>query len=476
MSGNNVIVIMSDEHTRSVMGAYGNSQVRTPTLDRLANDGIRFERAYTPSPICIPARASFATGTYTFEHRCWSSAEPYYGQQPSWMHRLRDKGHEVVSIGKLHYRSAADDHGFSEEILPMYLANEGRGWPQGLFRKPMAEFSETAELAAGIGPGESSYTRYDRDITAASVDWLKRRVDQDTLKPWVLFVSFVCPHFPLSAPQEFYNLYRDMDLPQAYDCDPEKQLKHPVIDEMRKFWNYNDYFDSAMQIEGLKNYYGLCSFLDDNVAQVLSALEATGQTGNTQVIYTSDHGDLIGNHGIWCKSFMYEDSVGIPMTLTGPGISPCVNNTPVSLIDLAATIEGFVGSEITRTGKPWQSRPLGEFIENPEPDRPILSEYHDGGSPCGFYMLRRGAWKYVYFSEGHADLLFNMEEDPQELIDLAGDPNHAATVNELRRQLYQILDPEEVNRQAFADQAKMIEKLGGKAVINAMQSFNHTPL
>ena len=172
-AANNVLVLMSDEHTRSVMGAYGNEVVRTPTLDRLANRGVRFENAYTPSPICIPARASFATGTHTFEHRCWSSAEPYYGQQQSWMHRLRQRGHEVVSIGKLHYRSAADDTGFSRQILPMYLANGGRGWPQGLQRKPMADFPDAKEMATIIGPGETSYTQYDRDITAASVDWLR---------------------------------------------------------------------------------------------------------------------------------------------------------------------------------------------------------------------------------------------------------------------------------------------------------------
>ena len=475
-AANNVLVLMSDEHTRSVMGAYGNEQVQTPTLDSLANNGVRFERAYTPSPICIPARASFATGTYPFEHRCWSSAEPYYGQQKSWMHRLRNKGHEVVSIGKLHYRSAADDHGFSEEILPMYLANEGRGWPQGLMRKTLSGFSGTVELAAGIGPGETSYTQYDREITAASVSWLKNKEQSDEQHPWVLYVSFVSPHFPLSAPQAFYDLYRDIELPLAYDSDPDRQIKHPVIDSMREFWNYNDYFDADMQVEGLKNYYGLCSFLDDNIAQVLAALETTGEADNTQIIYTSDHGDLIGNHGIWCKSFMYEDSVGIPMTLTGPGIKPCVNNTPVSLIDLATTIEDFASGDSKAATVSWQGRPLQSFIENPEPGRPLLSEYHDGGSPCGFYMLRKDEWKYVYFSEEHPALLFDMENDPQELINLAGDPAHLAIINALRHQLYQILDPEQVNRQAFADQANMIEKLGGVEAINAMASFNHTPI
>jgi len=478
-AANNVLVLMSDEHTRSVMGSYGNPLVQTPALDKLANSGVRFEHAYTPSPICIPARASFATGTHVFEHRCWSSAEPYYGQQQSWMRRLRDKGHEVTSIGKQHYRSAADDCGFSEQILPMYLANDGKGWPQGLQRKPMSSFDGTIEMAAILGPGETSYTRYDRDITAAAVGWLQKRqsaAGPALAPPWVLFVSFICPHFPLSAPQEFYDLYRDVELPRPYDRDVTSRLKHPVIDEMRQFWNYTDYFDERSEREGLKNYYGLCSFLDDNVSQVLAALENSGQADNTQIIYTSDHGDMTGNHGIWAKCYMYEDSVGIPMTLTGPGIDASVNATPVSLTDLASTIELAVGGDVAAVEGSWQGRPLQVFADRPEHERPILSEYHDGGSPCGFYMLRQGRWKLVYFSEGHPPLLFDMVNDPQELVNLADNREHVDTVTGLRDQLFQILDPEEVNRQAFSDQARMVETLGGMDTILAMPSFNHTPI
>jgi choline-sulfatase len=404
MNGNNVIVLMSDEHTRSVMGAYGNPLAHTPTLDKLATSGVRFDNAYTPSPICISARASFATGTQVFQHRCWSSAEPYYGQQQSWMHRLRERGHDVVSIGKLHYRSAADDTGFSEQILPMYLANNGAGWPQGLQRKPMGSFPDAAEMAAILGPGETSYTRYDRDITAAAVDWLERRQSPET-RPWVLFVSFICPHFPLSAPRQFYDLYDGVELPEPFDRNAATRLKHPVIDAMRQFWNYADYFDEASEKEGLRNYYGLCSFLDDNVAQVLAALEESAQADNTRIIYTSDHGDMTGNHGIWGKCYMYEDSVGIPLTFSGPGIEPSINHTPVSLTDMAATIEQTVDGEVIEVENSWQGRPLQDFIVNPDAERPVLSEYHDGGSPCGFYMLRRGRWKFVYFPAGNPALL-----------------------------------------------------------------------
>ena len=475
MGGNNVLIIMSDEHTRSVMGAYGNDLAQTPALDRLAAAGVRFDNAYTPSPICIPARASFATGTQVFEHRCWSSAEPYYGQQPSWMHRLRGRGHEVVSIGKLHYRAAGDDCGFSESILPMYLANGGIGWPNALLRKPMVEFPEAAQMAALLGPGETEYTQYDRDITAAAEAWLQQKRTGGG-RPWVLFVSFISPHFPLSAPPEFYDLYRDIELPSPYDRDAQTRLRHPVIDQMREIWNYADYFDPQSEIEGLRNYYGLCSFVDANVARVLEALERSGFADDTQVIYTSDHGDMIGNHGIWGKCFMYEDSAGIPLTLTGPGIVPGQNPTPVSLTDIATTVEAAVGSEPVAAEHPWQGRPLAEFIARPEPGRPVLSEYHDGGSPCGVYLLRQGRWKYVYYAEDNPALLFDLESDPRELSDLAQNPEYRSTVETLRNQLFEILDPEETNRQAFADQARKVEELGGVDAIGAIPTFNHTPL
>ena len=173
---------------------------------------------------------------------------------------------------------------------------------------------------------------------------------------------------------------------------------------------------------------------------------------------------------------MYEDSVGIPMTLSGPGVEPGVNATPVSLVDMAATIEFAVTGETIENSNGWQGRPLHSFINNPDTQRPVLSEYHDGGSPCGFFMLRTGRWKYVYFSEGHPALLFDISEDPQELENLIDNSAYSQAVDELRHQLFEILDPEEVNQRALADQNLMIEKLGGMEAILALPSFNHTPL
>ncbi|MEM7224750.1 MAG: sulfatase-like hydrolase/transferase [Pseudomonadota bacterium] len=468
----NLLILCSDEHARSALGCYGSEIVQTPTLDKLAAIGARFTRAYTPSPICIPARASLATGLPVFEHRCWSSAEPYHGQIESYMHRLRAAGHAVVSIGKLHFRSGQDDNGFSEEILPMYLANEGRGWPQGLMRNPMPPFPEAREMAAEAGPGESDYTDYDRRITAEACKWLKRAPGKAADKPWSLFVSFVSPHFPLVAPRPFFDLYEGLELPAPFG----RRSDHPVLREMLKFWNYDDYFDAETRVLGRRCYYGLCSFLDDNIRQVMTALEDSGQAGETTVLYITDHGEMLGNHGFWAKSVMFEDSVAIPMILAGPGIPSGVNHTPVSLNDVAATAERAAGLAPRPAAAPWRGRPLQGFVAAPEADRLVLSEYHDGGSPTGFFMLRQGNLKYVYYAGGHPAQLFDLSADPEELSDLGQNPDTAEVRARLHESLLGILDPEAVNREAFRDQARLLEHYGGPEAVRAMASFNHTPL
>ena len=474
MSAKNVLIICSDEHARSALGCYGHPLVRTPTLDRLAERGTRFTKAYTPSPICVPARACLATGTHVHENRCWSSAEPYHGQHESWMHRLRDGGHTVVSVGKLHFRSGRDDNGFSEELLPMHLANDGQGWLKGLLRDPLPDFEEAAELARQVGPGESSYTAYDREIAAAACAWLRRYPKAMTDKAWALFVSFVSPHYPLTAPRAFYDLYAEDDLPET--LGQARTPDHPVLEAMARFWDYDSSFDAETRGRAKRGYFGLCSFLDDNIRRVLEALEDSGAARDTLVIYISDHGEMLGSHGFWAKSVMYEDSVGIPMILAGGGVPAGLNRTPVSLTDIAASVEAAVGLNGPEAEAPWQGRAMQGFIAAPEPERAILSEYHDGGSPTGFFMIRQGAWKYVYYASGHPCQLFDLERDPDELCDLGASHDHAGLRARMHGHLTSILDPEAVNARAFADQAALLARLGGREAVLAMPSFNHTPV
>ena len=196
----NLLVLMSDEHNPRALGCAGHPLAQTPQLDRLAARGTRFTSAYTTSPICVPARAGFATGKYAHQIGYWDNADAYDGAVPSWHHLLRARGHRVVSIGKLHFRGLpGDDHGFSEELLPMHVV-DGIGDLKGLIRRDIPRRNGYDKLAKLAGPGESPYTRYDRDIAARAQAWLREEAPRNRARPWALFVSFVCPHFPLIAP------------------------------------------------------------------------------------------------------------------------------------------------------------------------------------------------------------------------------------------------------------------------------------
>ncbi len=293
----NILVLCSDEHARRYSGCYGHPVIHTPTLDRLAKRATVFENAYTPSPICIPARASLATGRQVHEIGCWSSTQAYAGQFDSWMHHARDKGHTVLSFGKLHFRSAEDDNGFSEEILPMYLTNNGIGWPHSLLRDPLPDYPAACELAEHTGVGESEYTEYDHRVTHATCDWLRKHASKSNANPWVLFVSFVSPHYPLSAPEEFYKLYKNADLSHCTTPQPAPDAnEHPVLREIRHFFNYDDYFTDDLRLAAKRNYFGLISFLDHNIGQVLKTLDDCGNMSDTLILYLSDHGEMLG-HG-----------------------------------------------------------------------------------------------------------------------------------------------------------------------------------
>jgi len=211
----NLLFILSDEHSRRVLGCYGREMIRTPNLDRLAASGVRFTDAYCNSPICVPSRAALATGRYVHQIRFWDNGIPYDGSVPSWHRRLRDSGHEVASIGKLHFRSADHDNGFTEEIMPLHVV-DGTGDPLGWLRDPLPVRTAALRLANDAGRGDSSYQQYDDRITSAAVDWLKARAGAAARngKPWVLFVSLVCPHFPLIARPEWYDLYPEAELPR----------------------------------------------------------------------------------------------------------------------------------------------------------------------------------------------------------------------------------------------------------------------
>ena len=474
-SATNVLFIMSDEHSREIAGCYGNPLVRTPHIDALAARGVVFENAYCNSPICVPSRASLATGDYVHRIGYWDSAAAYDGRVPSWHHRVRDAGHDMVSIGKLHYRGAGDDNGMSEVHHPIYIV-DGIGDTHGLLRRDKRVREVARELATEAGRGKSPYTGFDVEVADATVRWLRERGDREDGKPWVLFSSMASPHYPLIAPDEFYDLYAGVDLPRPRLYDEADRPDHPVIAHYRDTWNYDDFFDAERLRAGLTAYYGLCSFLDFQIGRILAALEESGFADDTLVIYTSDHGESLGNRGLWGKSVMYEESSGVPLVMAGPGVAAgqrCA--TPVSLVDIYPTVVESACGALDARERALPGANLIRLAREQPADRVVFSELHDDGSMTGEFMVRLGDWKLVHYV-GHPPQMFDLAADPFEEVDLAGRPEAADVRSRLYDALYEIVDPEAVDRLAFADQQARIERLGGVEAILSRPDFNFTPL
>ncbi|WP_333834749.1 sulfatase-like hydrolase/transferase [Rubrimonas sp.] len=472
MTGSNVLFIMSDEHSRKIAGCYGDPLVRTPHLDRLAAQGALFESAYCNCPICVPSRASFATGRHVHQIGCWDNAFPYHGEPPSWGHALSRAGCRCDSIGKLHYRGSNDPNGFDNEILPMHVLN-GTGDVQGMLRRPPPKRPSTQQLAGDAGEGDSTYIAYDRSIRDAAVDWLREAAASPPDRPWCLFVSFVCPHFPLVAPPEWFRLYPLDKVPLPRLREPGDFPDHPVLKALRSVQDYDDHFRDEEHVRiAVAAYYGMVSFLDDNIGRIVAALDEAGLGENTLVVYGSDHGDNLGTRTFWGKSNMYEESAGVPLVMRGPGVAPGRRvRTPVSLLDAYPTILQAMGEPVD-ADLPGAS--LLEIAEGRDPDRTVLAEYHAVASITGVFMVRFGRYKYVHY-EGYRPQLFDLDADPGETRDLALEPASAAILAEGERRLQAICDPGEVNARAFADQARRIAELGGEEAVRKAGNYPYTP-
>lgn len=471
----NVIVIMSDEHDPRHTGCYGNPWIQTPHIDALAARGVRFTQAYTPSPICVPARAAFATGQRVHQSRLWDNALPYHGQIRSWGHVLQDQGIRVESIGKLHYRAVGDAAGFDQEHLPMHVVG-GHGMVWASIRDPyLTRFHQKRMLGPKVGKGDSPYTQYDHEVTSTAVDWLRQRGQQQD-GPFVLYIGLVAPHFPLIAPERFYDLYQNRPIPQAKLQPAQGHRRHPWVEAYANFdYTEENFIDAEERERAFRAYWGLCSYLDHNVGQILQALRTSGLQDSTTVIYTADHGDNLGARGLWGKSTLYQESVSIPMLMAGPGIQPRVCDTPVDLLDLFPTILQSAGLDPTpeMTDRPGLS--LRDIATSPtDAQRIILSEYHAAGSNSAAFMLRKGRWKYHHYV-GHAPELFDLQSDPEELVNRATDPACKSVLVDMDAELRRICDPQAMDALAKQDQRALIERLGGMEVAATLGAAGATP-
>lgn len=455
----NVLLILSDEQDAHALSCAGHPWVRTPNLDRLAAQGTRFTQALTPSPICVPARACLATGRWVHRNACWDNAIAYAGQPRGWAHDLRDAGWRVESIGKLHYRDALCDTGFAAQHEPLHIAG-GIGQVWGSVRDPLPVARRSVHLFDRLGPGHSEYNAYDERVADRAVHWLAERGRERATAPWLLFVGFVAPHFPLVVPPRWLEGIDIDRLPLARQHPDRGYSRHPWVQR------HVDMTDPDAELGSddrrrlaLACYLGLVAFLDHQVGRVLDVLEAAGLADDTLVLFSSDHGDNQGARGLWNKSTLYREALNVPLILRGPGVpSGRVCSTNVNLVDVAPTVLRAAGLPVPDD---LPGAALQDLATMPDDAGRIgFSEYHAVGSPSAAYAIWQGRWAYHHYV-GHAPELFDRAADPEQLQDLAAETTHAHVVAQMEALLRSRLDPEAVDHRAKADQAALLARFGG---------------
>jgi choline-sulfatase len=466
MRPTNVLFIFSDQHSRRVLGCYGNAVARTPVLDGLAARGTRFASAYCQTPICVPSRASLATGRWAHAVDSWDNATPYVGTEASsWGHRLTAQGHRVTTIGKLHYRRVDDPSGFPDQRVPMHVL-EGVGDLYGLLRGDMPVRPQSRSQVLEARAGESEYTRYDRAIADGAVRWLREEAPGQS-RPWCLFTGFVTPHFPLVVPDQYWNLYDPEGLPLPVQHAPEHWSRHPVLELKRRQEALDAPFDERSVRNAIRAYYGLVSFLDEQVGRVLEALRAAGLDATTRIIYSTDHGEMLGEHGLWWKSAMYESAVAVPLIVAGPDVpAGKVVKTNAMLVDVFPSILEATGARPASDDRDLPGRSLWALAGGGDQPRTAFSEYHAIFSPSGIFMVRNARYKYVHYV-GYPPQLFDLAADPEETRDVAAEREHAEGLAACERELRAICDPAAVDRRARADQRRRLDAAGGDAAVLA---------
>ena len=471
----NLLFILSDQHNRDSLGCYGHPLVETPYLDALAARGVRFRSAYCNSPLCVPSRASLATGRYVHQTGYWDNASPYDGRIPGWGHRLMEAGHRVDAIGKLHYRSVEDPVGFGRTLLPMNVV-DGIGDVMGSIRDGATVYEMERADVENAGPGVSASLDYDADVAGLACEWLRRRAQRPDRHPWVLFVSFVSPHPPFVAPPELYERVSPDAISLPVQCRSGEQPRHPALEILRRTLDMEEPFTDEQIRRATATYFAMCTWVDRQVGRVLSALDKLGLADGTRVIYTSDHGESLGRRGLWGKFTFYEESVAVPMIVAGPGI-PRGRVSPeiVSLVDCYPTIVEALGHEPTDAERELPGRSLWPVVRGGPGPGLAFSEYHAVGSTSASYMLRDRRYKYIHHV-GERPQLFDLKSDPQELNDLSQDRGSRGLIAEYERRLRSLVDPEGVDAAAKADQRAVIERHGGREEVMQKGTFGNTPV
>ena len=454
MTKPNILILMVDQLNGTLFPDGPADWLHTPNLKRLAQRSARFQNCYTASPLCAPGRASFMSGQLPSVTGVYDNAAEFPSDLPTYAHHLRRAGYQTCLSGKMHFVGPDQMHGFEERLTTdIYPADFG--WTPD-YRKPGERIDwwyHNMGSVTGAGVAEiSNQMEYDDEVAYHATRKLYDLARGHDDRPWCLTVSFTHPHDPYVARREYWDLYEDCAHlePEIPAIPYEDQDSHS-----KRIFDANNWRDFDITDHDIRRsrqaYFANITYLDHKIGEILDVLERTRQ--EAVILFVSDHGDMLGERGLWFKMSFYEGSARVPMMIAAPGITPGLITDPVSNIDVCPTLCDLAGLSMEEVA-PWTAgESLIPLTAGKKRQSPVRMEYAAEASYAPMVSLRQEQWKYNRCALD-PDQLFDLEKDPSEQVNLADDPAHADTLTQFREMADTYWDLDQFDDQVRRSQAR----------------------
>jgi choline-sulfatase len=453
----NILLIIADQLAAPFLAVYGHPVVRTPNIDRLAKEGVIFEHAYSPSPLCAPARATLMSGLLPSNTRVYDNAAEFASAIPTFAHYLRLEGYQTCLSGKMHFVGPDQLHGFEERLTTdIYPADFGWTPDWSNPKKRIDWWYHNMSSVKQAGTAEiTNQLEYDDEVAFLASRKIFDYARYGSDRPFCLTVSFTHPHDPYVARRRFWDIYSDteIDMPRV-PAIPYQQLD-AHSQRLFDMAAMGEYGVSEADVRSSRHgYYANISYVDSLIGDLVQTLQVCGFQNETIVILTSDHGDFLGERGLWYKMSFLEHSSRVPLIVSGAEFFRSRRiAAPASLADLLPTLCDIATSGAKELALPTDGRSLYPLLAGgPEEENTmVLGEYLAEGAIAPMYMVRQGNWKFIR-SDGDPDQLFDLQNDPDELSNVAAQPKHRAVVENFERLIAERFDSAAIRKSVIESQ------------------------
>jgi choline-sulfatase len=464
----NILVIMADQLAPAYLPVHGFDLVKAPNISRLAERGVVFDNAYCNSPLCSPSRAVFMSGRLPSHSGVYDNAAEFRSDIPTWAHYLRRAGYLTILSGKMHFCGPDQLHGFEERLTTdIYPADFG--WTPD-WDHPEQRQSWYHNMSSVTDAGQCVRTNqldFDDEVVFCAERALYDHVRGSDKRPFCLVASLTHPHDPYAIPKEYWNLYSDDEIPlPSYVVPVEEFDAHSK--RLRHVCDMDGTEITELNIRNARRaYFGAISYVDANVGRLMNVLEATGLDKNTIVIFTSDHGEMLGERGMWYKMSWFDGSARVPLIISAPHLyQPHRVEQCVSLVDILPTLVDMVDPDASKALSAIDGHSLVPHCAGEGGHDEVIGEYLAEGAIAPVMMIRRGDFKFVH-SPSDADQLYDLAADPSERTNLIENPAYSARLDAFRteaRERWNMKDVDAAVRQSqrrrkVVDEALTLGKL-----------------